>query len=162
MILTKEDEQAHADCQDGAGAEGGQPVTFDLPQLTALTPEALLTPAPVAVGRQRLAHSTVTAGSGSAGRRHATLLTRVLRHGHLTAGTPGRPRRGSDDVRVHVHVRGVGCVVYLHWCFLHRSTQRSGPRHGWLLQASLEQPGTRPRLSRTATRSRLCPSRGRT
>lgn len=49
LFLTKEDEQTHADGQDGAGAEGSHLVTFDLSQLTALTPEPLLTPAPVAV-----------------------------------------------------------------------------------------------------------------
>lgn len=38
-LLTEEDEETHTDCQDGAGTEGGQSVTFDLPQLTALTPE---------------------------------------------------------------------------------------------------------------------------
>lgn len=56
----------------------------------------------------------------------------------------------------------MGYVSYLHWCFLHRSMQRSGLRHGWLLQALLEQPKVTPRLSRTVTKSRLCPSRGRT
>lgn len=75
MSLTEEDEQTHADGQDGAGAEGGQPVTFDLPQLAALTPEALLTPAPEAVGRQSLTDATVAAGSRSTGRRHTALLT---------------------------------------------------------------------------------------
>ena len=65
--LTEEDEQTHADGEDGARAEGGQPVTFDLSQLAALTPEPVLTPAPVAVGRQRLADAAVTAGSRSAG-----------------------------------------------------------------------------------------------
>lgn len=53
-------------------------------------------------------------------------------------------------------------VFYLHWCFRHRSMQCSGLRQGWLLQASLEQPEVTPRLSSTITRSRLCPSRGRT
>lgn len=61
----------------------------------------------------------------------------------------------------YVYVQIVCGVLYLHWCFLHRSTQRSGLRQGWLLQASLEQPEVTPRLSRTATKSRLCPSRGR-
>lgn len=50
FALTEEDEQTHADGQDGAGAQSGQPVTFDLPQLAALTPETLLTSAPVAIG----------------------------------------------------------------------------------------------------------------
>lgn len=50
LALTEEDEQTHADGQDGAGAQGRQPVTFDLPQLAALTPETLLTSAPVAIG----------------------------------------------------------------------------------------------------------------
>lgn len=51
-----------------------------------------------------------------------------------------------------------GSAVYLHWCFLQRSTQRSGLLHGRPLQASLAQPATKPRLSRTATRSRSWPS----
>lgn len=75
FALTEEDEQTHADGQDGAGAQSGQPVTFDLPQLAALTPETLLTLAPVAIGRKRLADTTVTAGRRSTGRRRATLLT---------------------------------------------------------------------------------------
>lgn len=49
FALTEEDEQTHADGQNGAGAQSGQPVTFDLPQLAALTPETLLTSAPVAI-----------------------------------------------------------------------------------------------------------------
>lgn len=50
VALTKEDQQAHADGQDGAGAEGGQPLTFDLAQLTAPTPEAVGAAAAEAVG----------------------------------------------------------------------------------------------------------------
>lgn len=50
VALTKEDQQTHADGQDGAGAEGGQPLTFDLAQLTAPTPEAVGTAAAEAVG----------------------------------------------------------------------------------------------------------------
>lgn len=99
LSLTEEDEQTHADGQDGAGAEGGQPVTFDLPQLAALTPEPLLTPAPVAVGRQRLADAAVTAGRRSAGRWHTALLTRVICHRHLAAGAPGRRQRGVEGVK---------------------------------------------------------------
>lgn len=48
-VLTQEDKQTHADGEDGAGAEGSQTVTSDLAQLTALTPEALLTPTPEVV-----------------------------------------------------------------------------------------------------------------
>jgi len=50
LALTDEDEQTHTNGEDGAGTESSQPVTFDLPQLTVLTPKTLLTPAPVAVG----------------------------------------------------------------------------------------------------------------
>lgn len=89
FALTEEDEQTHADGQDGAGAQSGQPVTFDLPQLAALTPETLLTSAPVAIGWKRLAVTTVTAGRKSTGRRRATLLTWVVSHGYLTTRTPG-------------------------------------------------------------------------
>lgn len=49
VALTKEDQQTHADGQDGAGAEGGQPLTFDLAQLAAPTPEAIGTAAAEAV-----------------------------------------------------------------------------------------------------------------
>lgn len=38
VTLTKEDQKAHADGQDGAGAEGGQALTFHLAQLTTPTP----------------------------------------------------------------------------------------------------------------------------
>lgn len=50
VALTKEDQQAHADGQDGAGAEGSQSLTFDLAHLTAPTPEAVSTAAVEAVG----------------------------------------------------------------------------------------------------------------
>lgn len=92
--LTNEEQQTHADGEDRAGTEGGQSLTFDLSQLAALTLEALLAPAPVTVGRQRQAGAAVTAGGRPAGRRHAALLSRVVRHCHLSTGTPGG---GRDD-----------------------------------------------------------------
>lgn len=49
LALTKEDQQTHADGQDGARAEGGQPLTFDLAQLTAPTPQAVSAAAAKAV-----------------------------------------------------------------------------------------------------------------
>jgi len=90
LSLTEEDEQTHADGEDGAGAEGGEAVTFDRSQLAALPPESVEAAAAKRVGRQRLAHAGVTTGSDSAGRRRAPLLPRGLRHRQLTAGAPGR------------------------------------------------------------------------
>lgn len=65
--LTDKDKQAHADGQDGAGTERGHPLTFDLPQLTAVTPEALLTAALVTVGGERMAYAAITTGRRTAG-----------------------------------------------------------------------------------------------
>ena len=82
-------------------------MTFDLPQLAALTSEPLLTPAPVAVGRQGVARAAVSAGIKSAGRRLAARLTRLIGHGHLTARTPGRRHGGRTDDVTQTDQQGV-------------------------------------------------------
>lgn len=40
-VITEEDEQTHADGQDGAGAQGGQAERLHLADLTQLAPEAI-------------------------------------------------------------------------------------------------------------------------
>ena len=61
VFLTKKHQQTHADGQDGAGAEGGQEVTFHLPDLTVLTPEPGLAAAAEGVRGQGRADPTVAA-----------------------------------------------------------------------------------------------------
>lgn len=117
-----------------------------------------------------MADASVTAGRRSTGWGQTSLLTWVVCHCHLTTRTPGRQQKGTEDKMCQWHqnkqqlpcVGTVFCVIYRHWCFLHRSVQRRGLRQGWLLHASLEHPEVTPRLSSTVTKSLLCPSRGRT
>lgn len=78
--------------------------------------------------------------------------------GHLRNST----RVGQDWAQTCSREERVDWLYYLHWCFLHRSTQRSGLAHGPLMQASLEHPEETPRWSRTSTVSILRPLRGRT
>ena len=89
-VLTEEDQQTHADGEDGAGAEGGQALGLHLAHLAALAPEAVGAAALEAVHRQRLARAPVTAGGGAAGRGGAALeARRLVRHRHLASGAPG-------------------------------------------------------------------------
>lgn len=148
-----------------------------------LTPKSLLTAALVAVSWQGMACAAITTGGRAAGWRYAALETGLIGDGHLRARTPaagqspaemtGWAPTGTNTLK-KLHQTWIcltqftlfcvglrSCIIYLHWCFLHRSMQRSGLRQGWLLHASLEQPEVTPRRSSSVTRSRLWPSRGR-
>lgn len=128
---------------------------FDLADLTPLAPEALWTAALVVLGGVSQAGATVTTCGGAAGGRGAMQKTcDLIHHSNLIGWTPG-VREWTLRHRMKLLTVGnrVGESVYLHSCFLHRSTQYSGLRQGLALQASEWQPGTTPRRSSTVLNS---------
>lgn len=88
-VFTKEDEQTHADGEDGAGAECSQAQSFNLSQFTPLAPEALRTAALEAFGGVGQACASIPACGGATRGRGALHQPRhLISNSKLTSWTP--------------------------------------------------------------------------